>query len=38
MTAALTFQQLASPDDVTPQLRHALTECWVEVTNAPKKR
>ncbi|MGA6169153.1 GNAT family N-acetyltransferase [Streptomyces sp. NPDC012600] len=34
MTAALTFQQLASPDDVTPQIRRALTECWVEVTNA----
>lgn len=34
MTAALTFQQLVSPDDVTPQIRRALTECWVEVTNA----
>ncbi|MFJ8871344.1 GNAT family N-acetyltransferase [Streptomyces sp. NPDC102473] len=34
MTAALTFQQLTSPDDVTPQIRRALAECWVEVTNA----
>ncbi|MFJ3099353.1 GNAT family N-acetyltransferase [Streptomyces hydrogenans] len=34
MTAALSFQQLTSSNDVTPQLRRALTECWVEVTNA----
>lgn len=34
MTAALDFQQLTSPDDATPQIRSALTECWVEVTNA----
>ncbi|MFE7212452.1 GNAT family N-acetyltransferase [Streptomyces sp. NPDC057611] len=34
MASAPTFQQLISPDDVTPQLRRALTECWVEVTNA----
>lgn len=33
-TDLLTFQQLASPSDVTAQLRHALAECWVEVTNA----
>ncbi|MEU9199044.1 GNAT family N-acetyltransferase [Streptomyces sp. NPDC048332] len=34
MTAAPAFQQLVSPDDVTPRIRRALTECWVEVTNA----
>ncbi|MEU6883569.1 GNAT family N-acetyltransferase [Streptomyces sp. NPDC046712] len=26
--------QFTSPDDVTPQLRRALTDCWIEVTNA----
>ncbi|WP_406505362.1 hypothetical protein [Streptomyces sp. NBC_00212] len=35
MTAdAFTFQQFTSPGDVTSQLRYALAECWVEVTNA----
>ncbi|MEE1800247.1 MULTISPECIES: GNAT family N-acetyltransferase [unclassified Streptomyces] len=33
-TDLLSFQQLTSPGDVTPQLRQALAECWVEVTNA----
>ncbi|MEU7579924.1 GNAT family N-acetyltransferase [Streptomyces sp. NPDC041068] len=28
------FQQLTAPGDVTPRLRRALAECWVEVTNA----
>ncbi|MFF1604139.1 GNAT family N-acetyltransferase [Streptomyces mirabilis] len=31
---SLTFQQLTTPSDVTPQLQRALAECWVEVTNA----
>lgn len=30
----LTFQQLTTPGDVSPRLRRALAECWVEVTNA----
>ncbi|MCX5376960.1 GNAT family N-acetyltransferase [Streptomyces sp. NBC_00091] len=29
-----TFRQLTSPGDVPPQLRRALADCWVEVTNA----
>ncbi|WP_405774927.1 GNAT family N-acetyltransferase [Streptomyces sp. NBC_00859] len=33
-TDLLTFQQLTSSGDVTPQLRKALADCWVEVTNA----
>ncbi|MFE6496308.1 GNAT family N-acetyltransferase [Streptomyces sp. NPDC057748] len=28
------FTQYTSADQVTPDLRQALTECWVEVTNA----
>lgn len=31
---SLTLQQLTTPGDVTPRLRRALAECWVEVTNA----
>ncbi|MEV0529570.1 GNAT family N-acetyltransferase [Streptomyces sp. NPDC050439] len=31
---SLTFQQLTTPGAVTPRLRRALAECWVEVTNA----
>ncbi|MEV6758609.1 GNAT family N-acetyltransferase [Streptomyces sp. NPDC051214] len=31
---SLVFQQLTTPGDVTPRLRRALAECWVEVTNA----
>ncbi|MGV9884775.1 N-acetyltransferase family protein [Streptomyces sp. NPDC003006] len=34
MTDSLTLQQLTSPDAVTPRLRRALVECWVEVTNS----
>ncbi|WP_405565104.1 GNAT family N-acetyltransferase [Streptomyces sp. NBC_01180] len=33
-TDLLTFQQLTSSGGVTPQLRQALADCWVEVTNA----
>ncbi|NDZ77033.1 GNAT family N-acetyltransferase [Streptomyces sp. SID10853] len=33
-TASLVFQQLTSPNEATPVLRRALTECWIEVTNA----
>ncbi|MGW0538369.1 GNAT family N-acetyltransferase [Streptomyces sp. NPDC003032] len=29
-----TLRLSSSPDDVTPALRQALTECWIEVTNA----
>ncbi|MGW7087105.1 GNAT family N-acetyltransferase [Streptomyces sp. NPDC054871] len=31
---SFTVQQLTTPADVTPHLRRALAECWVEVTNA----
>lgn len=31
---SVTLQQLTTADDITPQLRSALAECWVEVTNA----
>ncbi|MGW6024724.1 GNAT family N-acetyltransferase [Streptomyces sp. NPDC055099] len=31
---SLTFQQLTTSGDVTPRVRRALVECWVEVTNA----
>ncbi|MDG4861644.1 GNAT family N-acetyltransferase [Streptomyces sp. T-3] len=31
---SLTFQQLTTPSDVAPEVRRALAECWVEVTNA----
>ncbi|MFE5731939.1 GNAT family N-acetyltransferase [Streptomyces sp. NPDC056528] len=34
MTSAPAFRQFTSPDDVTPRVRRALVECWVEVTNA----
>ena len=34
MNAALSFRQLTSPAEVTPELRQALLECWVDVTNA----
>lgn len=33
-TGLLTSRQFASPRDVTSQLRDALVECWIEVTNA----
>ncbi|MEU7646397.1 GNAT family N-acetyltransferase [Streptomyces huasconensis] len=31
---SLVFQQLTSPDGANLKLRDALTECWIEVTNA----
>ena len=31
---AVSFRQLASPAEVTPEARQALIECWVDVTNA----
>ncbi|OEU90300.1 acetyltransferase [Streptomyces abyssalis] len=30
----LVLKQCTAPDQVTPQLREALADCWVEVTNA----
>lgn len=30
----LVLEQYTAPEHVTPQLREALTDCWVEVTNA----
>lgn len=30
----LDLRQVAAPGDVTPELRRALVECWIEVTNA----
>ncbi|MFE9737798.1 GNAT family N-acetyltransferase [Streptomyces sp. NPDC006477] len=32
--AALELRQVAAPEDVTPELRRELVDCWVEVTNA----
>lgn len=32
--SSLGLRQFTHADDVTPQLRHALTACWVEVTDA----
>ncbi|MGW6564911.1 GNAT family N-acetyltransferase [Streptomyces sp. NPDC054975] len=31
---SLVFKQLTLPGDASPELRRALAECWVEVTNA----
>ncbi|MFD9903797.1 GNAT family N-acetyltransferase [Streptomyces sp. NPDC059063] len=31
---SFTIQQVTMPCDVTPELRQALAECWIEVTNA----
>lgn len=32
--SALSFAQYTAPEQVTPALRDALVDCWVEVTNA----
>ncbi|KAA0941192.1 MULTISPECIES: GNAT family N-acetyltransferase [Streptomyces] len=34
VTQLPTMRQFSSPSDVTPGLRQALVECWIEVTNA----
>ncbi|MER5972859.1 GNAT family N-acetyltransferase [Streptomyces sp. NPDC002055] len=34
MPTASLFQQYTNPSQVTKQVKRALTECWVEVTNA----
>ncbi|MEV6553542.1 GNAT family N-acetyltransferase [Streptomyces sp. NPDC051597] len=33
-SGTLDLQQVTTPDAVTPELRHALIDCWIEVTNA----
>ncbi|MEC4018584.1 GNAT family N-acetyltransferase [Streptomyces sp. H27-D2] len=33
-SGSLDLRQVTSPSDVTPELRQALTDCWIEVTNA----
>lgn len=33
-TTPLAFTQFTSPEQVTPRTRDALTDCWVEVSNA----
>ncbi|MCX4982256.1 GNAT family N-acetyltransferase [Streptomyces sp. NBC_00572] len=30
----LDIRQVTAPEDVSPGLRHALVDCWIEVTNA----
>lgn len=33
-TGSLTLRQFTAPQDVSPELRNELLDCWIEVTNA----